>query len=340
MGVGIGEIISREEEELSSFRGRKIAIDAYNTLYQFLSIIRQRDGSPLKDSKGRVTSHLSGLLYRTGKLIENGIKPLYVFDGEPPEIKKTTLKEREKKREEARKKYEKAMKKGKEKKARKYAQMSSRLEEVMVKSSKSLLDSMGVPYIQAPGEGEAQAAYVVKKGESWAESSQDYDVLLYGAPKLIRNLTITGRRKLPGKDKYVEIKPERIELEKVLEELDIDRKGLIEIGLLVGTDYNDGVKGIGPKTALEEVREGKKAEEIYRENDQEPREDLDEIREIFENPKVEEEYELKWSKPNKGEMINELVEKHDFSKDRVEKVYEKINKSLDQKTSQSHLGEF
>ncbi len=341
MGVGIGDIIPKKEKEIDSFKARKIAIDAYNTLYQFLSIIRQRDGSPLKDSKGRVTSHLSGLLYRTGKLVENDIKPAYVFDGEPPDLKKETIDERREKREEARKKYEEAMKKGKKKEARKYAQLSSRLEERMVKDSKKLLEAMGIPHIQAPGEGEAQASYIAKKGDVWAASSQDYDSILYGAPTLIRNLTITGKRKLPGKDKYIEVKPEQINLEETLKELEINQEQLIEIGILVGTDYNEGIKGIGPKKALENVQKGKRAEEVYKEEEEEePDKDLEELRKIFKEPRTTDNYSLEWRKPDHDKMIEELVEKHDFSKDRVEKVERKIKRKTQEGTSQSHLGEF
>jgi len=340
MGVGIGKIIPKEEKTLKSFKGRKIAIDAYNTLYQFLSIIRQRNGEPLKDSQGRITSHLSGLLYRTGKLIENDIKPVYVFDGEPPELKKGELEQRKEKREEARKKFKKALKKGKKKEAMKQAQKSTKLEENMVKSAKQLLKAMKIPQVQAPGEGEAQAAYICKKGHVWGASSQDYDSLLYGTPKLIRNLTITGKRKIPNKDKYKEIKPELINLEKTLEELEINQEQLIEIGILTGTDYNKGIKGIGPKTALKRIKKGKKLEEIYEKEEKEPETDLNKLKQLFKEPRTTNDYELKWEKPDPEKIIELLVEEHDFSENRVQRVIKKLQQKLNEETTQTHLEKF
>lgn len=338
MGVGIGDIIPKKEKEIEHFKGRKIAIDAYNTLYQFLSIIRQRDGTPLMDSKGRITSHLSGILYRTGKLVKNGVKPVYVFDGEPPKLKKGTIDERKKNRREAREKFKKAMKEGKGKEARKYAQQSVKLTGEILKTTKDILNAMGIPHVQAPGEGEAQAAYICKKGRVWAASSQDYDALLYGSPTLVRNLTITGKRKLPGKNQYVTIKPEEIKLEEVFKELKIDQKGLIEIGLMVGTDYNKGIDGVGPKTALKKAKKGIKAEEVYREKNQEPEVDLEKLRDLFKNPQLTDDYKLKWRKPDQDKMKEILVEKHDFSQDRVVKVAKEMEKVLSERTTQMHLG--
>ncbi len=338
MGVGIGDIVPKKEVDIKHLKGRKVAIDAYNTLYQFLSIIRQRDGTPLMDSKGRVTSHLSGILYRTGKLVENGVKPVYVFDGEPPKIKQDTLNKRKETREEAKRKFEEALKKGRKEEARKYAQQSTSLTEEILDTTKRTLDAMGIPHIQAPGEGEAQATHLCKKGEVWAASSQDFDSLLYGAPILLRNLTITGKRKLPGKNQYTTIRTEEIHIDKVLKDLGITQEGLIEIGIMVGTDYNEGIEGIGPKTALKKVREGKKAEEVYQEKEQEPKVDIDKLRKIFKEPRVTDDYEIKWRKPDMEKTIEILVKEHDFSQNRVEKVVKQMEDRAKEKTTQKHLG--
>ena len=219
MGVQLGDIIPKEEIELHELSGMKIAIDAHNNLYQYLSIIRDKlTGEPLKDSKGRITSHLSGLFYRTANLIEIGIKPCFVFDGEPPEFKKITLEERIEAKEKAREKWEEALEKGE--KAITYAQAAAVLSEEMIEDAKKLLDYMGIPWVQAKSEGEAQCAYMCKKGDVDFSASQDYDSLLFGSPFLIRNISISGKRKLPRKEIYIEIKPEIIELKKVLEELE------------------------------------------------------------------------------------------------------------------------
>ncbi len=328
MGVQLGEIIDAKEIELNELSGKIIAIDALNSLYQFLSIIRQRDGTPLMDSEGRITSHLSGLFYRTANLLKEGIKPVYVFDGEPPELKKKTIEKRKETREEAERKWKEALKRGDLEAARRYAQAAVRLEEELISDAKRLLEAMGVPYVQAPSEGEAQAAYMASKGDVWAAGSQDYDSLLFGASRLVRNLTITGKRKLPKKEVYVEIKPEIIELSEVLKKLNITREQLVYVGILVGTDYNPGgVKGIGPKRAYEIVRQYRDLDKIKKvvnwTFDVEP----EEIAEIFLKPKVTDEYKIEFRKVDTDAVIEFLCEERDFSRDRVEKTCKEIEKA-------------
>ncbi|WP_048148770.1 flap endonuclease-1 [Palaeococcus ferrophilus] len=326
MGVQIGELIPRKEIEIEKLNGRKVAIDAFNAIYQFLSIIRQRDGTPLMDSQGRITSHLSGLFYRTINLVEAGVKPAYVFDGKPPELKKRELERRHETREEAKEKWEEALARGELEEAKKYAQRASRVNEGLINDAKTLLTLMGIPWVQAPSEGEAQAAYMAAKKDVYASASQDYDSLLFGAPRLVRNLTITGRRKLPGKNVYVEVKPELIVLDDALKTLGIDREKLIEMAILVGTDYNPGgIKGIGPKKALELVRYKKDVLSRYtKESDV----DLYAIKEFFLKPPVTDEYELKWSEPDEEGILKFLCDEHDFSEERVRHGLERLRKGL------------
>ncbi len=336
MGVALSDIVEGKIIELEYLSGRSISIDAYNMLYQFLSIIRQRDGTPLMNSKGEITSHLSGLFYRTARLLEKGIKPVYVFDGAPPEEKTHTLSEREKKKIEAEKKYEAALKKGDLENARVYAQQTSRLTKDMVNQAKKLLNLLGVPWVQAPSEGEAQAAYMAKKGDVWASASQDYDSLLFGSPRLVRNLGITGRRKLPRKNVYVEIKPEIIELENTLGSLGIDLDQLIQIGLMVGTDFNSGVKGIGPKKALKLVKEGKTAKEVYVEHGMDTS-GVKFAESIFKRPKTTNNYKLEWKEPDEEGLISYLCGEHDFSEERIKSTLERLLKEYDVKGSQAKL---
>jgi len=337
MGVQLGEIIPKEKIEFENLAGRKIAIDAFNSLYQFLSIIRQPDGTPLMDSKGRVTSHLSGLFYRTGKLVEYGVLPIYVFDGKPPDLKRKVSEERRQIREEAHEKWKEAIKAGDIVAAKRHAQASSKLTGEMIDESKRLLETMGIPWVQALGEGEAQAAYMVQHGDAWASASQDFDSLLFGSPRLIRNLTITGRRKLPGKNIYVSVEPELIELQKALDSLGIDRKKLIDMGIMMGTDFNEGIKGIGPKKALAYAKEGKSVKQVYKEMEQEPEVDLDELRELFLKHDITNKYELKWGNVKKPEIIKILVDQHDFSEDRIARTMEELDEKLSQKASQARL---
>jgi len=332
MGVNLRDLIpdtAKRELELKELKGKVVAIDAYNALYQFLTAIRQPDGTPLMDRMGRITSHLSGLFYRTINLIENGIKPVYVFDGKPPEIKKMEIERRKKVKEEAVKKYEEALKKGDLEAAKRYAQMSSKLTEAMVEDSKRLLTAMGIPWVQAPAEGEAQAAYMAKKGDAFAAASQDYDSLLFGAPRLVRNLAITGKRKLPRKNVYVEVKPELIELDKLLKTLGISREQLIDIAILLGTDYNpEGVKGIGPKTALRLVKSYGSIDKIIKAV---PRQEFPidplEIKKYFLNPPVTDSYKLEWREPDEEQIIQILVREHDFSLERVKNAIERLRKA-------------
>lgn len=340
MGVDIAELVEPEESSLDSFKGRTFALDALNMLYQFLSIIRQPDGEPLKDSNGRVTSHLSGLFYRTSKLVEHEMKPFYVFDGEPPEFKETVNKERRERRKEAKKKYEEALEKGKVKEAKKYAQQSVSVQEEMIEQSKELLDAMGIPWIQAPSEGEAQAAFMTKEGDAWAVGSQDFDSLLFGAPVLLRNLTITGKRKLPGKEEYKEVRPEKIELEKLLKEIDLEREQLVIMGILVGTDYTPGgIKGIGPKTALDMVKEHGDLRSVIEQVDWSFDEDPEDIMDFFMNPPVADDYSLQWGEPDEEKIKDFLCDKHDFSENRVEKPIKKLKKDRN-KGTQSRLDTF
>ncbi|MEM2103643.1 MAG: flap endonuclease-1 [Candidatus Bathyarchaeia archaeon] len=328
MGVNLRDLVPKATVRLEDLNGKSIAIDAYNALYQFLAIIRQPDGTLLKDSSGRVTSHLSGLLYRTSNLVELGIKPIYVFDGVPPALKEVEIKRRMKVKEEALIKYEQALKEGRIEEARMYAQATSSLKDYMAEDSKRLLALMGIPWIQAPSEGEAQAAYVVKKGDADYCASQDYDSLLFGAPRLVRNVTISGRRKLPGKTVYVEVVPEIVELEMVLKECGISREQLIDIGILVGTDFNpEGVKGLGPKTALKLIKQYGSLENAlpHIKNADFPVEPC-KIRDIFLNPKVTDNYRIAWKEPDVEGVVDFICRERDFSEDRVRKALEKMQK--------------
>ncbi|MCX9009825.1 MAG: flap endonuclease-1 [Candidatus Methanoperedens sp.] len=328
MGVDLGDLFERKEIELSELKGKVISIDAYNTLYQFLSIIRQRDGTPLIDSHGEITSHLSGFLYRTTNLVEAGIKPVFVFDGVPPEFKNATLEERKSIRTEAMTKWEEAKSSGDEE-AFKYAQASSHIRGNMVEDARKLLGLMGFPVIQAPSEGEAQAAFMVANGDAYAVGSQDYDALLFGAPVVVRNLAATGKRKLPGKGIYVDVKSELIELESGLAKLGITREQLIDIALLVGTDYNPGIKGIGPKKALKLIKKHGRIEGALAELGADIKH-LMEIKHLFLVPDVTPDYELKWKKPNPSDVIEFLCKEHDFSEARVSKAVERLLEASEQ----------
>jgi flap endonuclease-1 len=339
LGVNLRVLVPKTKVDFKSLSGKTVAIDAYNSLYQFLAIIRQPDGTPLKDRSGRITSHLSGLLYRTANLVEMGVKVAYVFDGVPPALKEVEIKRRAKVKAEALVKYERALQEGKVEKARSYAQMTSRLKDYMAEDSKRLLTELGVPWIQAPSEGEAQAAYLTRKGATDYCGSQDYDSLLFGATALVRNVTISGRRKIPRKNVYVEVVPEIMKLDRVLKELEVTREQLIDVAMLVGTDFNpDGVKGIGPKTALKLIKKHGSIEEALTElKDAEFPAEPKRIREIFLNPKVTDNYKLDWKEPNVDGAVDFLCREKDFSEDRVHKALKKMTEGIKEAKSKTTL---
>jgi flap endonuclease-1 len=333
MGVDLKDLITEDIKikigDLRLLRGKVIAIDAYNALYQFLTAIRQPDGTPLMDSQGRVTSHLSGLFYRTINIVENGIKPVYVFDGSPPELKAKEIERRKAVKEDAVKKYEEAVKIGDLESARRYAAIAAKLTIDMVHEAKRLLEAMGIPYIDAPAEGEAQAAYMAKVGDAYATASQDYDSLLFGSPRLIRNLTISGKRKLPRREEYVEILPELIELDKLLKALSITHSALVDIGILIGTDYNpDGFEGIGPKKAYQLIKTYGSIERVPKGLLKSPVSvDVMSIKNYFLNPPVTKNYKLEWKAPDEKLVLEVLVKDHDFNEERVKSALERLLKA-------------
>lgn len=328
----MGDLLERENIEIKELSGRWIAVDAFNTLYQFLSIIRQQDGTPLRDGSGRTTSHLSGILYRMTNLLEAGAKVAFVFDGDPPRFKRGTLDQRAETRSRAQEMWERAKEEGLD--GFKYAQASSRLGDEMIADSKRLLDAMGIPVVQAPSEGEAQAAYMAIKGEVDLVGSQDYDALLFGAPRVVRNMAITGKRKLPGKNVYIDVQPEVIDIEKELSRLGIDREQLVDIGIICGTDYNEGLKRVGPKTALKLIREhGDLAGVLKARN--ETIENAVEIRDLFLRPPVTDDYRVEMKRPDAEKVTAFLCDERDFSPERVGRAVKRLEEAV--KVGQSTL---
>jgi flap endonuclease-1 len=328
MGVQLTNLFKAQEISLEDLFDKKIAIDAFNWIYQFLSIIRQPDGEPLKDFKGRTTSHLSGLFYRTIKLKESNIKPIYVFDGKPPDFKKETTEARRDVRAEALAEWKKALEEGDMDAARKHAQRSATITEEIVEQSKKLLDALGVPWLQATGEGEALCSYVCSQGDAYAVATQDYDSLLFGTPRLIRNLSITGKKK--RKDTYVTINPEMLVLQNVLKELGINRDQLIILGIIIGTDYNPGgIPGYGPKKALELVKDKKSLDKIMHGLAWTYTVTPEEIFQFFKKP-ASDTYKITFSEPDVDAVKKFLCDEHDFSEERIMSALKKMEEKDDQ----------
>ena len=322
MGVNLSPIVESSPIELSDLRGKTVAIDAYNTIFQFLSIIRQPDGKPLMDDDGMVTSHLSGLLYRTANLIENGIEPAFVFDGKPSELKAGTIEERIARREKAKEEYEQALREGDMQKAFSKAQQTSRITPDILSTSKELLTLMGIPVIQAPSDGEAQGAYMCLKGDVHAAASQDFDSILFGAPTLVRNITISGRRKVPGKNLYKTVQPEIIDTGRMLSDLGVTREQLVDVCIMIGTDFNPGVSGIGPKKGLKLIQQYGDLEHVIAAKGYDIP-GYEEVREIFLDGPKSDDYSVKPGQVD-ADGVLAMMSSHGFSEDRVRTVLGKM----------------
>jgi flap endonuclease-1 len=331
LSVELSKLVVKNRISLEELSGRTLAIDAYNVLYQFLSIIRQPDGTPLMNNSGNVTSHISGLFYRTIELVGSGIMPIYVFDGIPSVLKQKTIEYRMRRREAALDAWKAAKEAGDVEEARKHAQASTRINKYIVESSKELLKRMGIPYINAPSEGEAEACYMCKKGMVYAAVSQDYDTLLLGSPIIIRNLTISGRRKLPKKDIYVEVVPEILLLDDTLKSLGISQRQLIWVGILLGTDFNDGITGVGPKTAVKIAKASNSIEDVKKyvkaKYNAEFELDIREVEELFLNPEVCDPDSKALGgmlTPSREALLKFMCDENGFSEERVLKSIEKL----------------
>lgn len=343
MGVAITELLVKKEIDIGSLVGKSLVVDAPMWLYQFLISIRQPDGSLLSDSKGNVTSHLIGLSSRVPKLMEKGMKLAFCFDGVPPELKK---KERERRKEMkifAEKKYNLAAKKNDLVEMKKYASRSTRLTSDMINEAKEFLMAFGLPVIEAPSEAEAQASYIVKNNHAFAVATTDADVLMFGSPRFIRNLNLVGKRKKTSKLAYETIKPEIVELSENLNHLGIDNDQLIALSMLVGTDYDmGGIKGIGPKNALKFVKKYKSDfDGLFKEVKWGDFFDFPwtDVFYLIKNMPVTDQYNLKWGSIDKEKVFNILVDRHDFSEERVEGTLKKLLKETEKK-EQSGLGDF
>lgn len=347
MGVKINELVQNVKRTITfeNLFNKRIAIDAFNTIYQFLAIIRQRDGTPLKDYEGNVTSHLSGLFYRSINFIEHNIKPIYVFDGVATELKLETIKERKKIKDDAKKKMVEAQEAEDFREAKKFAQQTSKLNTDMIEESKKLLENMGIPVFQASSEGEAQSAYLVEKGDAWACASQDYDTLLFGGERLIRNFAVSRSKKV--KDTTVTLDIEYVSLPKLLENLEITREQLVEMGILIGTDFFSGIHGIGQHKALDLIKKYKSIKNIVSEKVKVGKKDIqldlelvEQVKNIFLTPDIRNNYpKIKFSKINYEKIKELLIEIHNFDNQRVENALDRLRK-LDSSKTQISLDNF
>lgn len=343
MGVSLSSLIEGKEVNIDYFKGKIIAVDAMNMLYQFVTTIRGNDGTPLKDSKGNVTSHLTGLLSRISKLIIKDIKLVFVFDGEMPLLKKLERERREKLKSDAMILYEEAKDSGNILDMKKYASRTTRVTKEMIDEAKELISAFGIPVITAPSEGEAQASYMVFKGDCNFVASQDFDCLIYGAPKIVRNLSLSNKRKKINALTYKTVSPEVVSLKEILDNLKITRDQLIVLAMLIGTDFNiGGIKGLGPKKGLKLVKDyGTDFKSLFEEVNFEEESNVswEEVFDTIKNMPTTDDYDLRWDKLNREKIIEILVTKHEFNLERVNNTINDMEIELS-KPKQSSLSKF
>ena len=309
MGLPLRDIASAQELPWDALAGRTLAVDGYNAVYQFLATMRQRDGQLFSDAEGRVTSHLMGVFYRTTSLLREGVLPVWVFDGKPPERKTGTIRQRIEAKEKAEEQWQEALAAGDLETARRKAAQTSRLTRPMVEELRQLLTALGVPSIQAPSEGEAQASVMAARGTVWATASEDYDTLLFGAPRLVRGLAARSRGGTsPG--------AQLIDRAEMLSSLGINDEELILLGVVIGTDFNDGVRGYGPKKALKLVQEHLGFRATVEKVGIDPQE-AEEVAEIFRHPQSVEVPPVSFGPVDETAIRSLLVDTHGFSEERV-----------------------
>ncbi|WP_337861910.1 flap endonuclease-1 [Nitrososphaera sp.] len=333
MGLDLKPLITASPMQLASLSGKVVAIDAFNTIYQFLATIRGPTGEPLTNGRGEVTSHLTGLFYRNVNLLMENIKPVYVFDGKMHALKAQEIERRWQVKQEAMAQYSQAVEDGRMEDAVKYGKRTSVLTDAMVQDSKALLEILGIPYIQAPADGEAAAAYLTKRDLAYAAASQDYDSILFGARRLVRNLAVSGKRKVPNKNAYVEVEPEMYEHDRVLQETGLTHEQLVDVGILIGTDFNpDGFPGIGPKTAIKLIKENGRLENVDKIKPLLSQVPYQEIRDIFLKPEVPQVESISFGEPDRKKVLDFLCVQKSFSTDRVAGTLDRLQKAKESRS--------
>ncbi|KAI8364297.1 PIN domain-like protein [Choanephora cucurbitarum] len=324
--------------EIKSYFGRKVAIDASMSIYQFMIAVRQQDGQLLQNEEGETTSHLMGMFYRTVRMVDHGIKPVFVFDGKPPTLKSGELAKRKARKEEAQSNLEEATEVGNAEDINRFAKRTVKVTQVHNNECKELLRLMGIPYVEAPCEAEAQCAELAKSGKVYAAASEDMDTLTFEAPILLRHLTFSEARKMPI---------DEVNLEKALEGLELKMSEFIDLCILLGCDYTQSIKGVGPKSAYNLIKEHKSIDEALKHLTPKLKENIPEdwnyaeARELFVTPEVTpgSEIELTWNEPDVEAVVEFMVKKKGFAEDRIRKGCEKLAKNL-KKATQTRVQDF
>jgi len=345
MGIAYSGLIDscKEKFDLNNLKNKRLGFDAYNVLFQFITTIRGVDGEPLKNQRGEVTSHYSGLFYRLMNISKYTPYITFVFDGVSHELKNKTKEERRDKRGIAKDNFLKAQEEGNVLDMRKFARQAATIDSKIIQESKELILALGFSYIDAPGEAEAQISYLTRTNKLDYTISQDYDCLLFGSPHLLKNITVSGKKKIPYKNITIDVVPEIIHSDCIYKKLELTPDKLLWLSILIGTDFNEKVDGIGPQTAYKLVHQYNSFEEIekyLKEKNKEIKFDYKEIEDIFKNPNITSSPEIHAGKFSRDEIENILINKAGFSSDRVKQQLDEYIKEKDEKNKQRTLGKW
>lgn len=336
MGANLGPFADKSEYPLEGFNGTA-AIDSYGMMHQFLNKIRDWEtGDPLTDEEGRVTSHISGIFYRSANMMECGVMPLWVWEGGYPDLKEEEIDGRRAAREEAQRKMAEAERVGDMETVREMKLRSISVGEEMEKTANDLIQAMGMPIIYPPSEGEAQCAVMCKEGMVEWVFSQDYDSLMFGSPNMVQNLNSDSGDLIYHEEVLANIS-EGIGREAT-------REDLLRMGILLGTDYNDSPYGVGPKTALTIIKESESFDDVInaaheKDDSIDPRK-WEKVYEWFEDPDVDLDVEYEWEHPDEDKVRDILIEKHGFSEKRVGNALEKITEEYKEQVEKHTIDEF
>lgn len=318
MGSALGSIVEKRNRELKTMGGSVAVVDGYIQLHQFLNSIRDHEtGEYLKNENGDVTSHLVGWFYRFGSVIDAGIRPVVIFDGGYPDLKQDEVDSRQESRQKAQQKFEEAKEEGDTEKMKKYAAQRISVDEDIVESTKELLDAMGIPTYIAPSEADPQCVQLMKEGVADYSITQDYDHLLYGADYILQNF---------NKDSG-----DVISLQETLENNELSHEELVWYGILLGTDYNSSPHGVGPKRAMNIINGSDDFGDVI--SGAQSYDDIDvdtwwEVHDWFESPDVDEGLDPTWEKPDTELLRDMLINKYEFSENRVNSKLEGIDSTL------------
>ncbi|KAI0475525.1 Rad27p/FEN-1 endonuclease-like protein [Xylariaceae sp. FL0804] len=333
-----------KEGDIKNQFGRKVAIDASMSIYSFLIAVRS-DGQQLMNESGDTTSHLMGMFYRTLRMVDNGIKPLYVFDGAPPKLKSGELAKRFQRKAEASESLEEAKETGTAEDVEKFSRRTVRVTREHNAECQQLLKLMGIPYIIAPTEAEAQCAVLARAGKVYAAASEDMDTLCFDSPILLRHLTFSEQRKEPIQE---------ISVEQVLEGLGMERKQahqFVDLCILLGCDYLDPIPKVGPSTALKLIREHGTLEAVVAHMKGDPKQKyvlpddwpFEDARALFFEPDVRPAddplCDFKWERPDVEALVRFLVADKGFNEDRVRAGAARLEKGT-KSSQQSRLEGF